>query len=87
MTTPISVTADLEAGVVLVRYRRLSKGAHIHHDELIVGGATAGIDAEGNVVSIELLNLAAPTLAAAADYAHGHGLAFPLDLSHLLEAA
>jgi uncharacterized protein YfaQ (DUF2300 family) len=87
MTAPISVSADFEAGVILVRYRRLPQGVRIDHDEQIAPGATAGIDADHNVVSIELLSTSQSTLDAAAKYAHARSLAFPLDLSHLLEAA
>lgn len=87
MTTPISVSADFEAGVVLVRYRRMPQGEYVQRDERIVAGATAGIDSDGNVVAIELLSVAPVTLAAATEYAHARGLAFPLALSHLLDAA
>jgi hypothetical protein len=87
MTIPISVSADFEARVILVRYRHVAEGARVQYDDPIAPGATAGIDADGRVVAIELLNTDAPTLAAASGYAHGHQLAFPLHLSHLLEAA
>jgi hypothetical protein len=87
MKPPISISADLEAGVVLVRYRRLPEGSYIVHDVQIASGATAGIDTDGNIEAIELLNLNTVTLSAAADYAHTHQLAFPTNLSHLLEAA
>jgi len=87
MRIPIAISADLEAGVVLVRYRRLAEGASIAHDAQIAPGATAGLDEDGDIEAIELLNVEAATLAAAADYAHRHELAFPRDLSRLLEAA
>ncbi len=87
MITPILVSADFEAGVILVRYRRLPQGERIEHDEPIVAGATAGIDSDGNIVTIELLSVAPVTLDAATEYAHARGLAFPLALSHLLDAA
>ena len=87
MKNPISISADLEAGVVLVRYRRLPEGTYIAHDAQIAPGATAGIDRDGNIEAIELLNVDRATLRAAAEYAHEHELAFPRDLSHLLEAA
>ena len=87
MTNPVAISADLEAAVILVRYRYLPDGTRIDHDDRIAPGATAGVDANGNVVAIELLSVDEGTLAAAADYAHARQLAFPLALSHLLDAA
>jgi hypothetical protein len=87
MTIPISVSADFEARVILVRYRNVPKGFRIDHDDSIAPGATAGIDSDGRVVAIELLNTEDQTLEAASAYAHSRQQAFPLHLSHLLEAA
>ena len=87
MMTPIWISADLEGGIILVRYRRLAEGECIGRDDYIAPGVTAGMDTAGNIVSIELLTVAPVALAAAAAYAHAHALAFPRDLSHLLEAA
>lgn len=87
MTAPIYISADLEARVVLVRYRRLPDGALVKEDYRIAPGASAGIDAHGDVVAIELLSVDDATLAAAAAYAHQRELAFPRDLSRVLEAA
>jgi hypothetical protein len=87
MTNPVAISADLEAGAILVRYRHLPDGTRIDHDDRIALGATAGVDSNGKVVSIELLSVEDETLAAAADYAHTRQLAFPLALSHLLDAA
>ncbi len=84
---PIYISADLEAGVVLVRYRRLADADLIKEDHRIAPGATAGIDSHGDVVAIELLDVDSATLAAAAAYAHQRDLAFPRDLSRLLDAA
>jgi hypothetical protein len=87
MIAPIYISADLEAGVVLVRYRRLTDGTLIAEDHRIAPGATAGIDSQGDIVAIELLDVNEATLAAAAAYAHQRNLAFPRDLSRLLDAA
>ena len=87
MTIPISVSADFEARVILVRYRRLAEGTRVQYDQPIAPGASAGIDADGRAVAIELLNTDAPTLEAASGYAHVRKLAFPLHLAQLLEAA
>ncbi len=87
MTPPIQISADFESRLILVRYRRLSPGTRVEHDDQVAPGATAGVDADGNVVAIELLSVEPATLAAAQRYAHEHGLAFPRDLSRLLEAA
>lgn len=87
MTNPVAISADLEAGVILVRYRNLPAGARIDRDDQIAPAATAGVDENGKVVTIELLSVDDSTLTAAADYAHMRGLAFPLALSRLLDAA
>ena len=73
--------------VILVRYRNVPKGSRVDHDDLIAPGATAVVDSDGTVVAIELLNTDDQTLEAASAYAHSRQLAFPLHLSHLLEAA
>jgi hypothetical protein len=41
----------------------------------------ADLEAKGNVVAIELLDLEPATIAAAREYARSHGLAFPRDLA------
>ena len=84
MLNPITIHADLEAGAFEITYRDLPRGKFIDHDERIAPGATAGIGPRGQVIGIELLNLEAPTLTAARNYATAHGLGFPQDLPGLL---
>ncbi len=87
MLTPITIHADFGAGAYEITYRRLPRGKFIDHDERIAPGVTAGIGPRGRVIGIELLNLEAPTLTAAREYATSHGLGFPQNLPGLLGAS
>jgi hypothetical protein len=87
MLTPITIHADLEAGVYEITYRRPPRGKFIDHDERIAPGATAGIGPRGHVIGIELLDLDVPALTAARDDAAARGLGFPQNLPRLLVAS
>ncbi len=87
MIVPVEIHADLEANAYEITYRHLAADERIDRDERIAAGGSAGLDASGNVVAIELLDLDPATIAAARDYARSHGLAFPRDLAGLSVAA
>jgi hypothetical protein len=87
MFAPVEIHADLEANAYEITYRHLSEGERVDRDERIAPSGSAGIDARGNVIAIELLDLEPATIAAAREYAQAHGLAFPRDLAGVLAAA
>jgi hypothetical protein len=83
LTVPVEIHADLKANAYEITYRHLALGERIDHDERIAASGSAGIDSTGNVVAIELLDLEPATIAAAREYAHSRGLAFPRNLTGL----
>jgi uncharacterized protein YuzE len=78
MDKPTNVELDLDDELAYIRYREGTSASTT--DVLPDGVVAADFDESGRLLGIELLSLDAETVAAARDFAHKHGAAFPVDL-------
>lgn len=75
MMKPLGVEIDFEskAGYVTYAERRVAETLDVWEE----GTVAADLDAEGNVIGIEVLGLDAQTISRARAFAEEHDLAFP----------
>jgi hypothetical protein len=86
MTQPVNVNVDLAVRAAYVEY---APGPSVQTVDLNETGSVAyDVDADGNVIGIEVLGIGRPEqIALAREFAQAHGLAFPRDLAGVLVAA
>ena len=77
MTVPNNVELDLDAKAGYIRDGEIAGTVDVWRD----GRVAADVDADGNVLGIEILSFDAETLSKARTYAMEHGLAFPANIN------
>lgn len=85
MKEPIEVT--VMSGSAYIRYREAGEIVGPTRDVIPSGSVAADMNASGDIVGLEVLDVIDPTqVVAARDFARANGLAFPRDLAGVLVA-
>jgi len=86
MREPMTVQVDLEIPAAYIKY---ADGESVQTRDILDGGTVAyDVDAQGQVVGLEILWIDDPAHVEAAEtFARDHGLAFPRNLAGNLTAA
>jgi uncharacterized protein YuzE len=86
MTQPVNVNVDLAVRAAYVEYAPGPSAQTVDLNE--TGSVAYDVDADGNVIGIEVLGIGRPEqIAIAREFAQAHDLAFPRDLAGNLVAA
>ena len=86
MTQPVNVNVDLAVRAAYVEYAPGPSAQTVDLNETV--SVAYDVDADGNVIGIEVLGIGRPEqIALAREFAQSHGLAFPRDLAGALVAA